>query len=64
MNQIIEQKIATWLGGNYEEATKQAIRDLQVNQPAELEESFYKNCKASYSFLLIIGLNFGKLFLS
>jgi phosphoglucomutase len=43
MNQIIEQKIATWLGGNYEEATKQAIRDLQVNQPAELEESFYKN---------------------
>jgi phosphoglucomutase len=43
MNQIIEQKIATWLGGNYEEATKQAILDLQVNQPAELEESFYKN---------------------
>ena len=43
MNQIIEQKIATWLGGNYDEITKQAIRDLQVNQPAELEESFYKN---------------------
>jgi phosphoglucomutase len=43
MSQSIDQKVATWLAGNYDEATKSAIRDLQTNQPAELEESFYRN---------------------
>ncbi len=43
MSQAIEQKVATWLAGNYDEATKNAIRDLQANHPNELEESFYKN---------------------
>ena len=43
MSQNIDQKVATWLAGNYDETTKQAIRDLQANHPDELEESFYKN---------------------
>ncbi len=43
MNQEIDQKVATWLAGNYDEATKQAVRDLQANHPEELAESFYKN---------------------
>ncbi len=43
MSQAIEQKVATWLAGNYDEATKNAVRDLQANHPNELAESFYKN---------------------
>ena len=43
MSQSIDQKVATWLAGNYDEATKAAIRDMQTNQPNELEESFYRN---------------------
>jgi len=43
MSPAIESKIATWLAGNYDEATKQTIRDLQINNTNELEESFYKN---------------------
>ncbi len=43
MSPAIEQKVATWLAGNYDEATKNAVRDLQANHPNELEESFYKN---------------------
>jgi phosphoglucomutase len=37
------QKIATWLNGNYDEATKNAIKELQNATTSELEESFYKN---------------------
>ena len=37
------QKIATWLNGNYDEATKNAIKELQSATTSELEESFYKN---------------------
>jgi phosphoglucomutase len=43
MSQVIDEKVANWLAGNYDEATKQTIRDLQSKQPAELEDSFYKN---------------------
>ena len=43
MSHSIDQKVATWLAGNYDEATKAAILDLQTNLPAELEESFYRN---------------------
>jgi phosphoglucomutase len=43
MSKHIDQKVAIWLTGNYDEATKNNIRDLQANQPGELEESFYKN---------------------
>lgn len=34
--------IKTWLEGSYDEATKQAIRDMMDN-PNELNESFYRN---------------------
>jgi phosphoglucomutase len=37
------QKIATWLNGNYDVATKNAIKELQNANTSELEESFYKN---------------------
>ena len=43
MSQVIDEKVSSWLAGNYDEATKQTIRDLQSKQPAELEDSFYKN---------------------
>lgn len=43
MIEMIEQKVAAWLDGNYDQETKQAIRAMQTNQPSELEESFYKN---------------------
>ncbi len=32
-----------WLEGEYDEATKQAIRDMAENNPNELNESFYRN---------------------
>lgn len=34
--------VETWLNGAYDEPTKQAIRDMMSN-PAELNESFYRN---------------------
>ena len=34
--------VNTWLNGSYDEATKQAIRDMMEN-PNELNESFYRN---------------------
>ena len=37
------QKIANWLNGNYDETTKNTIKELQTSNPTELEESFYKN---------------------
>jgi len=43
MTQATEQKVATWLAGNYDEVTKLAISALQKSHPEELEESFYKN---------------------
>ena len=32
-----------WLDGGYDEETKQAIRDMAENNPAELNESFYRH---------------------
>ena len=43
MNEIIQKNINTWLTGNYDEVTKQQIKDLQKNNPNELVDSFYKN---------------------
>ena len=43
MTKNIDQKVVIWLAGNYDETTKNTIRDLQANHPNELEESFYKN---------------------
>ncbi len=43
MNQAINQKIASWLEGNFDAATKEEIRSLQANQPDVLEDAFYRN---------------------
>lgn len=43
MSQEIEQKIASWLNGNFDEATKEEIRSLQANQPDALQDAFYRN---------------------
>lgn len=43
MNEVIAQKVASWLAGNYDENTKKAILQLQENDQNELAESFYKN---------------------
>jgi len=37
------KNIDTWLSGNYDAATKQAIEKLKANNPADLEESFYRS---------------------
>jgi phosphoglucomutase len=43
MSQEIDQKIASWLEGNYDAATKEEIRSLQTSQPALLQDAFYRN---------------------
>ncbi len=43
MNEQIQQKVETWLNGNYDEATKNEIRKMQAENPDELTEAFYKD---------------------
>jgi phosphoglucomutase len=43
MSQAIDLKIASWLTGNYDAATKEEIRSLQANHPDMLEDAFYRN---------------------
>ncbi len=44
MTDIIEQKVAAWLNGNFDEATKEEIRKIQAEEhPNELADAFYKN---------------------
>ena len=43
MSQSIEQKVEQWLTGTYDQATKEAILDLQSKNKEELADSFYKN---------------------
>src|SRR5579875_2154609 len=43
MDAAIEQKVNIWLNGNYDETTKDAIKQLQKENPDELTESFYRN---------------------
>src|SRR6187399_3741408 len=38
-----QQKISSWLSGNYDQPVKDEISALQKNNPAELEDAFYKN---------------------
>ncbi len=37
------EKANSWLGGNYDDETKAAIRDMMQNDPQELIESFYRD---------------------
>jgi phosphoglucomutase len=43
MDAQIEQKVATWLNGAYDEDVKSGIRDLQQSNPDELADAFYRN---------------------
>lgn len=43
MDTNTEHKINEWLSGNYDEAVKNEIKDLQKNNTAELEDAFYKD---------------------
>ncbi|HET7117388.1 MAG TPA: phospho-sugar mutase [Hanamia sp.] len=43
MDSKTENKINEWLSGNYDEAAKNEIRQLQKNDPAQLEDAFYKD---------------------
>jgi phosphoglucomutase len=43
MDAAIQQKIDNWLGGNYDEETKNAIKQLQKEKPEELADAFYQN---------------------
>jgi phosphoglucomutase len=43
MSQAIDQKIASWLEGNFDSTTKEEIRSMQANQPDLLDDAFYRN---------------------
>jgi phosphoglucomutase len=43
MDAAVQQKVDTWLNGNYDEATKHEIQRLQKENETELVESFYQN---------------------
>jgi phosphoglucomutase len=43
MDQKIQDKITSWLNGSYDDDTKNAIRELQKNNPNELLDAFYQN---------------------
>jgi phosphoglucomutase len=43
MEPAIQEKINTWLNGNYDLETKNEIQKLQKDNPNELIESFYRN---------------------
>lgn len=43
MSNEIQSKVNVWLNGNYDEATKDAIRKMQTSSPDELADSFYRN---------------------
>ncbi|MFC0771410.1 phospho-sugar mutase [Terrimonas alba] len=43
MDAAIQQKVDTWLNGNFDQATKDEILKLQKENPNELADSFYRN---------------------
>ena len=43
MNATALQNISNWLNGNYDNETKEAIKNLQQTNLADLEDSFYRN---------------------
>ncbi|HCL04927.1 MAG TPA: phosphoglucomutase [Chitinophagaceae bacterium] len=43
MDAAILEKVNSWLNGNYDTATKDAIRNMQATQPDELADAFYRN---------------------
>ncbi|HEX5023787.1 MAG TPA: phospho-sugar mutase [Agriterribacter sp.] len=43
MDTQIKDRVAEWLNGNYDEATKAEIKKIQSENPDELTEAFYRN---------------------
>src|SRR3990170_8857185 len=43
MDEAIRKRYATWLDGNYDEATKAEISRLERENPNELADAFYRN---------------------
>src|SRR5215475_7661509 len=43
MDAALQEKVNTWLTGNYDQATKDEIVRLQKENPGELTECFYRN---------------------
>ena len=43
IDESAKQNATAWLNGEYDEATKQAIRNMAEQDPNELNESFYRN---------------------
>jgi len=43
MDVAIQQNIDKWLNGNFDEAVKKQVRDLQKNNPDDLADAFYRN---------------------
>lgn len=43
METAIQQKIDKWLNGNYDDAAKATIKELQLNNTDELADAFYRN---------------------
>jgi phosphoglucomutase len=43
MDAAIQDKVNIWLNGNYDQATKDLIKQLQSNAPDELADAFYRN---------------------
>jgi phosphoglucomutase len=43
MNNTIQNKVNEWLTGAYDEDTKSGIKNMQENDPNELEDAFYRN---------------------
>ena len=43
MEAVIQERSTNWLTGNFDPATKEAIKKMQAENPKELAESFYRN---------------------
>ena len=43
MEKLIADKVAKWVNGNYDEATKTAIKELEASDPEALADAFYKD---------------------
>lgn len=43
MDTIVQERVNLWLNGLFDEATKEEIRRLKVENPNELTEAFYQN---------------------
>src|SRR5688572_31670050 len=43
MDAAIQQKVSTWLEGNFDEDVKQQVKALQSSNTEELADAFYRN---------------------